>query len=240
MSSRSRWKAASRCARGASCARWAGAAIIAGSVCRAKTWTRSPTACSTRTTSRACACSWWAAATARSRPPSPSRRRQANGHALPSPARFLRPKPENTETIARQRDHGRLRRTCPRVCRAIRPDHVVLRTPQGDEEIPNDVVFVMIGREAPLDFFRRAGVKIAGEMDLAHGRWRWPRFVIFCTALYNWKSGGWLGNLVLRSSTGGRRPSPMRSRAATRTRSGRRDPHRRRRARRSGTRWRTR
>lgn len=106
---------------------------------------------------------------------------------------FSRPKQENVETIARQRDHGRLRTYMSSRVSAIRPDHVVLRTPQGDEEIPNDVVFVMIGREAPLDFFRRAGVKIAGE-------WSWrtgaglAAFLIFCTALYNWKSGGWLGN----------------------------------------------
>ncbi len=29
--------------------------------------------------------------------------------------------------------------------------------------LPNDVVFAMIGREAPLDFFRRCGVRIRGE-----------------------------------------------------------------------------
>ncbi|MDQ3119907.1 MAG: NAD(P)/FAD-dependent oxidoreductase, partial [Verrucomicrobiota bacterium] len=32
-----------------------------------------------------------------------------------------------------------------------------------EEALPNDVVFTMLGREAPLDFFRRSGIPIAGE-----------------------------------------------------------------------------
>jgi ferredoxin len=47
----------------------------------------------------------------------------------------------------------------------------------------------MIGREAPLDFFRRSGIRIAGEMRAA----AWASmglFLLFCIWLYNWKSGG--------------------------------------------------
>lgn len=60
-----------------------------------------------------------------------------------------------------------------------------------DVTLPNDVVFAMIGREAPLDFFRRSGIGIRGE-------WRartWAGFLAFfgfCVFLYNWKSGGGL------------------------------------------------
>lgn len=60
--------------------------------------------------------------------------------------------------------------------------------------VENDVVFAAIGREPPLDFFRRSGVPIRGE-------WR-PRsiaafllFVAFCFLLYMWKSGGDLTQL---------------------------------------------
>jgi thioredoxin reductase/ferredoxin len=59
----------------------------------------------------------------------------------------------------------------------------------GREVIPNDAVFAMIGREAPLDFFRRSGIRIAGEMSPK----RWAAmgfFLLFCSWLYNWKSGG--------------------------------------------------
>ncbi|HYM82321.1 MAG TPA: NAD(P)-binding domain-containing protein [Candidatus Limnocylindria bacterium] len=57
------------------------------------------------------------------------------------------------------------------------------------ETIPNDVVFTMIGREPPLDFFRRSGLRIAGEMTPM----RWTGlglFLLFCAWLYDWKSGG--------------------------------------------------
>jgi NosR/NirI family transcriptional regulator, nitrous oxide reductase regulator len=74
--------------------------------------------------------------------------------------------------------------------REIGEREVKLAGPGGSiESIPNDVVFVMIGREAPLDFFRRSGVRIGGEMR--PGRWAaMGLFLIFCAWLYNWKSGG--------------------------------------------------
>ena len=54
-------------------------------------------------------------------------------------------------------------------------------------ELSNDAVFTMIGREAPLDFFRRSGVRVRGD-------WRpWTviglvAFLAFCVFLYHWKS----------------------------------------------------
>lgn len=70
----------------------------------------------------------------------------------------------------------------------VRPDAVVLADAAGAEELlPNDVVFAMIGREAPLDFFRRSGIPIRGE-------WRartWASFAAFfafCLFLYSWKA----------------------------------------------------
>ena len=48
--------------------------------------------------------------------------------------------------------------------RRIEDDQVVVENADGEEErMPNDAVFAMIGREAPLDFFRRSGVAIRGE-----------------------------------------------------------------------------
>jgi NAD-dependent dihydropyrimidine dehydrogenase PreA subunit len=71
----------------------------------------------------------------------------------------------------------------------IRSDAVVIRDASGrDRSLANDAVFTMIGREPPLDFFRRSGVRIRGE-------WRattWIGFVLFalfCTFVYHWKSG---------------------------------------------------
>jgi ferredoxin len=77
----------------------------------------------------------------------------------------------------------------------IRKKEVVVKTDEGPTRtLPNDVVFTMIGREAPLDFFRRSGVRIAGEWT-KKTYLSFIAFVLFCVALYNWKSGGSLGNL---------------------------------------------
>jgi len=65
----------------------------------------------------------------------------------------------------------------------------------GGERLPNDVVFTMIGRQAPLDFFHRSAVAIRGEIHAA--QWAaFAAFLVFCTALYNWKSGGRLDTLT--------------------------------------------
>ena len=70
----------------------------------------------------------------------------------------------------------------------IEAESVTLKTEEGSETtLPNDVVFSMIGREAPLDFFRRSGLHVRGD-------WRpitWisvTLFLLFCVFLYHWKS----------------------------------------------------
>ncbi|MEN8861974.1 MAG: NAD(P)-binding domain-containing protein [Lentimonas sp.] len=62
-----------------------------------------------------------------------------------------------------------------------------------EKEIPNDAVFAMIGREAPLDFFRRSGVNILGDRGA-----KWWLTVLasltFFIWLYHWKkylAPGW-------------------------------------------------
>lgn len=57
------------------------------------------------------------------------------------------------------------------------------------KDILNDFVFTMIGREAPLNFFRRSGIKIQNEMSI----FNWMSFFCFfcfCSFIYFWKSGG--------------------------------------------------
>ena len=72
----------------------------------------------------------------------------------------------------------------------IEPKRVVLKDAAGKEtEFPNDVVFTMLGREAPLDFFRRSGIPIRGEWTVAMGA-AFAAFLVFCVFLYNWKAGG--------------------------------------------------
>lgn len=107
---------------------------------------------------------------------------------------FARPKQDNVDGVARAEKAGTLRVRLSSTVGEIRDDAVDISSNGRTETIPNDVVFVMIGREAPLGFFQRSGVRIRGA-------WTWKRgvafaaFVAFCVALYNWKSGGSLGNL---------------------------------------------
>lgn len=101
---------------------------------------------------------------------------------------FSRPKPENVERLHALDGPGpgRVQRHMKSHLSAIRPDSVDLETADGTHTLPNDVVFTLIGREAPLDFFRRSGIPI-------HGEWRastWLAFVAFfafCTFVYHWK-----------------------------------------------------
>ncbi|MFN7973288.1 MAG: NAD(P)-binding domain-containing protein [Acidobacteriota bacterium] len=55
--------------------------------------------------------------------------------------------------------------------------------------LPNDAVFAMIGREPPLDFFRRSGVRITGETTGIE----WVAISLFFLAMlmvYDWKNNG--------------------------------------------------
>ena len=75
----------------------------------------------------------------------------------------------------------------------IRDDSIVITNSDGeDETIPAEAVFVMIGREAPLDFFRRSGIRIRGEWKA----WSYVSlalFFAFCLFIYHWKSDAGFG-----------------------------------------------
>jgi hypothetical protein len=112
---------------------------------------------------------------------------------------FARPKADNVEKIKRlerdpgagaARPAGSVRIVMPTEVVRIEPDRVVLRDASGAEiAIENDVVFTMIGREAPLDFFRRSKIPVRGEWRAGKAA-AFAAFLVFCFFLYNWKGGG--------------------------------------------------
>ncbi len=72
--------------------------------------------------------------------------------------------------------------------KAITPADMTITDRDGnDQTLPNDAVFTMIGREAPLDFFRKSGVKISGEMT-GKAFLGLVAFLAFMTWIYHWKS----------------------------------------------------
>ena len=72
----------------------------------------------------------------------------------------------------------------------VEPKQVVLKDEAGQQTIlPNDVVFTMLGREAPLEFFRRSGIPIRGEWSVGFVS-GFAAFLLACFFLYNWKASG--------------------------------------------------
>ena len=97
---------------------------------------------------------------------------------------FSRPKPENIEKAKEVIGNGLLLET---QVKQIKPDSVVLEGQRGDFELPNEAVFVMIGREAPVELLNRSGINLLG-------RWTATKLIGFVAAffsvllVYRWKT----------------------------------------------------
>ena len=72
----------------------------------------------------------------------------------------------------------------------VEAKRVMMKDESGVETaLENDVVFTMLGREAPLEFFRRSGIPIRGEWTAGYAS-GFAAFLLACLFLYNWKAGG--------------------------------------------------
>lgn len=105
-----------------------------------------------------------------------------------------RPKPENQEKLKALSEAGSVK-VFPGVSVVrIEPAAVVLRENQRENQAPNDVVFTMLGRQAPLGFLRRSGIAIRGQWTA--GTWAtFLAFFAFCWFLYLWKAGSQLNQI---------------------------------------------
>ncbi|MGJ8632676.1 MAG: NAD(P)-binding domain-containing protein [Luteolibacter sp.] len=103
---------------------------------------------------------------------------------------FSRPKAENIEKLKKLEDEGKLTLHMGTNIQDIDENEVTICGDSGcDTVIENDYVFTLIGREAPLDFFRKSGIHVSGDKT--------PKFwatismaFLFCMWLYHWKKGG--------------------------------------------------
>ena len=101
---------------------------------------------------------------------------------------FSRPKQENMEEVSTWQKEGKIQLVFKSTVKEIHDKSVVLKTDQGDREIDNDNVFVLIGRELPLQFFKRCGIRMEGEKSLSWHIYL-TTMVSFFTMLYFGKAG---------------------------------------------------
>ena len=106
-------------------------------------------------------------------------------------AELSRPKPENVHQVMAYAQRGLLDLRLGTQPASISDATIELQAKgQKKESIPNDQVLSLIGREAPLDFFRRSGIAIHGEHQPAM-KALLGSILLFITMLYAMKTLGW-------------------------------------------------
>ena len=99
-----------------------------------------------------------------------------------------RPKEENMNRFNDLVEQGKVTPFFESTVTEIREKEVVLKTKEDVKTIPNDVVFTLIGRELPTQFFKRSGIRMEGEKGLL---WWWLMVasISFFSMLYFGKTG---------------------------------------------------
>ena len=103
---------------------------------------------------------------------------------------FARPKPDNIDKLQSLEKAGAITIELGSSVKSINDAEVVLIDKDKQEKtLTNDSVFAMIGREPPLDFFRRSGLSIHGDHT---PKW-WITICISALVflfIYHWKKSG--------------------------------------------------
>jgi thioredoxin reductase (NADPH) len=74
---------------------------------------------------------------------------------------FSQAKPRNQKKIKKSMDEGRIKAFFDSALLEIRERSVVVKTPQGNQEVDNDFVFVMVGGESPKKFLNECGIEFS-------------------------------------------------------------------------------
>ncbi|MBF0245852.1 MAG: NAD(P)-binding domain-containing protein, partial [Planctomycetes bacterium] len=74
-----------------------------------------------------------------------------------------RPKEQNLKALQLRIKTGKILPLLDSQVQEIRHREVILKIPEGKRTLANDTVFALIGRELPLDFFRRSKIRLSGE-----------------------------------------------------------------------------
>jgi thioredoxin reductase/NAD-dependent dihydropyrimidine dehydrogenase PreA subunit len=107
-------------------------------------------------------------------------------------ADFSRARAENAERVQALASRGALALRLRTSVREITATDAELADGAGEiARVPAQSVFTFLGREAPLAFLRRCGIRIAGDGSRA-GWAAIACFLVALAALYDWKSNGFL------------------------------------------------
>ncbi len=101
---------------------------------------------------------------------------------------FARPKQGNLEKFNTLVAQGKIKVLFETTVKEIKENSVILFDKNRNEiEIPNSLVFVMIGTELPVDFFKRSGIKMEGELS-ATSKLMFAALLLFSAVVYFGKS----------------------------------------------------
>ncbi len=107
---------------------------------------------------------------------------------------FSRPKEGNAEKLKRLVESGKIKLMMQTEVKEIKENSVILKNKTGnEEEIENSMVFVMIGKELPVEFFKRSGIKMEGELSLT-SKLQFALLVLVAGVIYFGKSSAELYN----------------------------------------------
>jgi thioredoxin reductase len=101
---------------------------------------------------------------------------------------FARPKEGNVEKLNQYVSEGKVKLLMETNLKEIKENDVTLTDKDGKEfEIDNSMVFTMIGRELPVDFFKRSNIKMEGELSLIN-RFQFLLLILIAGIIYFGKS----------------------------------------------------
>ena len=101
---------------------------------------------------------------------------------------FSRPKEGNVEKLNKLVDDSKLKLMMESEVKEIKEDKVVLVDKNKNEVvIDNSMVFTMIGKELPLDFFKRSKIQVEGELSFT-AKLQFALLILFASVLYFGKS----------------------------------------------------
>ncbi len=108
---------------------------------------------------------------------------------------FSRAKPDNVEQVNALAESGKLTLYMGTNLQEINDNNVIIcGSDNKDQTIENDVVFTLIGREPPLDFFRKSKIPVTGDWTPKVLAGLISFFAAF-TIFYHWQKGLWFNEV---------------------------------------------